>query len=243
MKQYVTVLAEAGEDFSEPFGLYWETLEAEEKHSGEMLEMLAVITEEFSDIENPWTAYFMKNRAAYAKQAHQEVVDYYMLQGYIYNVYYLAQLEEGEKTKAKIEELLTLFPEARPEFKARWAFYKAALETPPNKKKVERLRKNYLKVTVDMEELNERAWAMVMEEQANKKQLKEALAYINRSVAANAHYYNLHIQASILNKLGKNKEAITAAQAALKAAGEMGLNEEQTYETYALLKELGAGSE
>lgn len=243
LKQYVTVLAEAGEDFSEPFGLYWETLEAEEKHSGEMLEMLAVITEEFSDIENPWTAYFMKNRAAYAKQAHQEVVDYYMLQGYIYNVYYLAQLEEGEKTKAKIEELLTLFPEARPEFKARWAFYKAALETPPNKKKVERLRKNYLKVTVDMEELNERAWAMVMEEQANKKQLKEALAYINRSVAANAHYYNLHIQASILNKLGKNKEAITAAQAALKAAGEMGLNEEQTYETYALLKELGAGSE
>lgn len=243
LKQYVAVLAEAGEDYTEPFGLYWEILDKEEKHSEEMLQMLAGVTEEFSDIENLWTAYFMENRAAYAENVNKEIVDYYMLQGYIYNIYYLAQLGEEEEVKGRIEELLTLFPEARQEFKARWAFYKAALETPPNNNKVARLRKRYLKATIDMEELNEIAWATVMEPSSSKKQLKTALSYVERSVESNAHYYNLHIQATILHKLGKQKEAVAAAQAALKSAEEMELNEEETYETYALLKELGVDSE
>lgn len=240
LKQYVSVLAEAGEDFSEPFDLYWKTLSKEERHSEESLNMLAGMTEEFSDIESPWTAYFMENRAAYTKTTDKSLVDYYMLQAYIYHTYYLAQLEESAATKVQIEQVLSTFPEARKEFPARWKFYKAALETPPNLSKVTRLKKRYLKATVDMGELDEIAWMTITEGIPSKKELKTALSYINRSVEAEANYYNLHIKTAVLTRLGQKKEAIATANQALASAKELGLNEEETAPTLGLLKELGA---
>ncbi|MGH1335190.1 MAG: thioredoxin family protein [Aureispira sp.] len=238
LKQYVNVLAETGEDFAEPFELYWNTLKEEERHSEDLLNMLAVVTEDFSDIESDWTTYFMENRTAYAKNVGADIVDYYMLEAYTYHTYHLAQLEDNEETKSKVEKLLTLVPEAQKEFKPRWNFYRAALETPPNMSKVQRLRKGYLKTTIDMEELNEIAWAIYTEGEGSKKELKEALGYITRSVETSPHYYNLHIQAMILKQLGKNKTALDAAQKAIVSAEEMGLNKEQTQETLGLLKTL-----
>lgn len=239
LKQYVEVLAEAGEAFEEPFDLYWNTLTEEEKHSEEMLGMLAGITADFSDIESPWTSYFMKHRAAYTENVDQVIVDYYALQAYIYNTYYLAQMEENAETKAKIEELLTLFPEARPEFKARWNFYRAALETPPSAGKVARLRKRYLNVTIDMDELDRIAYDVITEGISDKKEVKEALKYVNRSVDTYAWHNNLYIQAKLLFKLGKKEEAIEAAKNALREAQARALNKENLAPIRGLLRELG----
>ncbi len=243
LKQYVDVLAEAGEAFEEPFDLYWKTLTEEEKHSEEMLAMLAGITAEFSDIESPWTSYFLEHRADYSKNVEEVIVDYYALQAYIYNTYYLAQMEENAETKAKIETLLSLFPEARPEFKARWDFYRAALETPPSVNKITRLRKRYLKVTIDMDELDRIAYEVITEGIENKKELKEALKYVTRSVDTYAWHNNLYIQAKILSKLGKKKEAIKAAEKALEEAQARKLNEEGLAPIKALLRGLGALTE
>ena len=243
LKQYVSVLAESGEDFSEPFGLYWEQVSAEERHSAEMLAMLAGITEDFSDIESPWTTYLMDNRAAYNATTEPSIVNYYLLQAYTYHTYYLAQLEDNAETKAQIATLLKRYPEGQQDFKARWAFYRAALETPPNKKKVARTRKRYLKATIDMGELDELAWNMLSEGEPSKQELKEALRWMERSTAADAHYYNTHIKAAILHRLGKEKEAIAAARQAIELSKELDLNEEEIEQTYILLQEMGAAAE
>ena len=240
LKQYVEILAEAGEAFEEPFDLYWKTLTAEERHSEEMLGMLAGITADFSDVESPWTSYFLQHRVAYTKNVEEVIVDYYALQAYIYNTYYLAQMEDNAETKAKIETLLTLFPEARSEFKARWDFYRAALETPPSANKIKRLRKRYLKVTIDMDELDRIAYDVLTEGIEDKKELREALKYVNRSVGTYAWHNNLYIQARLLSKLGKKKEAILAAEKALEEARVRNLNEEDLVSIKALLRGLGA---
>lgn len=242
LKQYITVLAEAGEDFSEPFDLYWETLTEKEQHSEETLVMLAYLTEDFSDAESTWTTYFMENKATFAKNTDSSTVDYYMLQAYIYRTYSLAQMEENAATEAKKEHLLALFPEAHNEFKARWDFYRATLEVPPSNSKIERLRKRYLLVTIDMSELNEVAWMTITEERGSKKELKNALKYINRSVEIKADYYNLHIKAAILLKMRKNKQAIAVAKEALASAEALDLNEEETAATRVLLEKMGVKS-
>jgi thiol-disulfide isomerase/thioredoxin len=238
LKEYVKVLAESGEDVSEPFGEYWEAVEEQERYSSDMLSLMALVTEDFSDVQSPLTAYLLKNRAAYEKEVPQEVIDYYLLQTYIYYTYVLAQMDDNADTEQQIQELLEYYPEAQPDYKARLEFYRAALESPPEEKKVNRARKRYLKTTIDMSELDELAWNLLSEASATKKELKEALKWMERSTETNAHYYNLHIKAAILQALGQENKAIPVAQKALELGAEMELNEEEMEETRALLKKM-----
>jgi hypothetical protein len=73
------------------------------------------------------------------------------------------------------------------------------------------------------------------ETQTDKKKLKAALAWANKSVAIGKNWYNLDTKANMLNKLGNKKEAIATAEEAIKVAKTAG---EDPSETEKFLKEL-----
>jgi lysyl-tRNA synthetase class II len=83
-------------------------------------------------------------------------------------------------------------------------------------------------------QLNAIAW-YYFENFADKKDLKAALNWVNRSISLNKNWYNLDTKANLLNKLGKKKEALATAEEAVKVAKAAG---EDPSETERLIKEL-----
>lgn len=81
----------------------------------------------------------------------------------------------------------------------------------------------------DWNSYNNMAWTF-FEKVEDKAMLEKAAAWAAKSIAIETNYYNTDTHAAILFKLGKKKEAMEAAQKAIKVAKENDINPKETQE-------------
>jgi thiol-disulfide isomerase/thioredoxin len=88
-------------------------------------------------------------------------------------------------------------------------------------------------------QLNSIAWRY-FEQHDDKAKLEKALNWANKSVELNANWANLDTKANLLNKLGRQKEALAVAQEAVKMGKEQGADVTETEKlAEAIKKDLG----
>lgn len=238
LTSYLGVLSSCGESLEEPFKVYWETTTDVEKQTAESLELMAGVTRRFSDFKSPITQYFLENKTAYEKSAGKEEVAGLSENCYAYGVWNLAKMEDKAEAKAFGKDLLATFPEAKKEFKKRLTYLKATMETPPDASKVEKTYAQYLKVTRSWSELNQAAWK-AYENVDDLKKLKEALTWVNRSIAIEANYFNVDTKAFLLYKMKNYADAKVAAEKAIELGRAQGMDD-ASIETIKLLENINA---
>jgi len=222
---YLEVLNSCGEDIEAPFNIYWKKTTDAEKQTTEALDLMAGVTDRFSDFKSPVTQYFLEHKAAYEKAASKEQVAELLDNCYNYGIWNLAKVEDKKEAKAFTKELLEAFPAAKKELKKHLTYLKATMETPPDAAKVEKTYAQYLKVTKNWAELNSAAWN-VYEEKDDFKKLKEGLAWVDRSIEIEANYFNVDTKAFLLYKMKNYKEAKIAATKAIELARAEGMDDE-----------------
>jgi thiol-disulfide isomerase/thioredoxin len=222
---YLEVLTSCGEELDVPFNAYWEKVSDAEKQTVESLELMAGVTNRFSDFKSPITQYFLEHKAAYEKATDKETVAGLLENCYAYGVWELAEMEDKKAAKEFSKELLETFPEAKKEFKKRLTYVKATMETPPDNPKIEKAYAQYLKVARSWSELNDAAWK-VYEQEDDLKKLKEALGWVDRSIGMEANYFNVDTKAFLLYKMKNYNEAKIAAKKAIELARAQGIDDE-----------------
>ena len=225
--KYTMALLEANEDAGEASALYMKTQKKEDWSSAKNFELIASTQ---NDMKSEVFKHVVANRAAFEKTAGKEKVS-----GYIENVIYYAINEVAMSHDAAAYTAL------KTDISKMLGDKSAAMNALLDMQYYigEKDEFKYAKIYFDKycdnaNQLNGIAWEY-FETQTDKKKLKAALAWANKSVTIGKNWYNLDTKANLLNKLGNKKEAIATAEEAIKVAKAAG---EDPSETEKFLKEL-----
>ena len=153
------------------------------------------------------------------KEAHGEAVEPYFDMVFQQTIYKIAQekdLEKLEKIKPMFQEMFHEEAKEKIDF-ANFVFYSSD----------EGQRHHYTKIYLDnydtgWETLNQTAWTYY-EKVIDTEELKDALAWVRKSIAEEKNYYNTDTEAHLLYKLKYWKDAKISAKQAIavgRAAGE-----------------------
>lgn len=231
---YLTMLLDAAEsELATPvFVAYWTLLDDKERQSEASFNLLANAA---NDYTSPQFEYFLKNKAAYQTAVGEDRAAAYLDQ--------VLQQAAAKATSAELiknpkkdlpaaaKKLHHIMPDKKAYIDHIVAFtYYAQLEST-SKEALDTYHEHYMKYSVYWQQLNAAAWATV--EQRDKKQYKRALQWINRSISFEKNFFNLDTKAWLLHLTGKNKEALAAAEEAVKLAIEA---EQDPAETQELIK-------
>ncbi len=234
LKEYIQVLTDAYEETKEPFKKYWNMLSKKEKFSEETLNIMKNSTNNFSNFEDPYVAFFLKNQKEYIKNTSEEQVTSYANSAFFNSFWFLATIKDKKTYKQAVKKLATFFPKKKKEIAPSVAYFKA------NKQKdsllIIKTTAKMLKVTTNHHFLNKKAWN-VFENSDNPATIKKAIGWINRSIAIEQKYSNTDTKAALLFKNKQYKEAKKAAKEAIALAKE----EETDYQiTQELLNKINA---
>jgi thioredoxin-related protein len=225
--KYVKMLLDANEEVGDAVDNYLSSIKKEEWTSEENFNIIAMTT---SDYKSEKFKYIVSNRAAFEKSIGAEIIDQYFQMVYSYAINEVSESHDANaynKLKADIEKDLG---EKGPALIAYLNFsYNIG-----DKDEFKFAKIYFDKYCDNANMLNQIAW-QYFETETDKKKLKAALNWVNRSVSLNKNFYNLDTKANLLNKLGKKKEALAAAEEAVKLAKADG---EDATETEALIRNL-----
>ncbi len=227
LKQYASILFAAYDGSHTPIvEAYLKT--QKDWSSDENLEIIFLyVNDTKSDLFN----HMVENRNLYIEKFGQYEVTA-RFQSLIYN-----SITDSEASSS-LEQIDELFAKVYPEnadqlsLSFRLSFYRQAGDREKYAKTAIEYYKKY--PSNDPGELNDIAWTFytVVDD---KKQLKEAVKWVKKSIKIDNNYYNHDTLAALYSKLGKKKKAIKAAKEAISIAMEL---EEDYSETQRLLDEL-----
>lgn len=238
LKSYLTLLAQSGEDIIKPLQEYWDKTDTEDRHSADMLEMMAMGTGYFSSIDEPLTQYLIEHRKDYETAVGKKKVRSYLWRTYTQEAIQLALLRDKDKAKQLEGQLLDLFPKANKDLKHRVRLIQASQKFEGNQKRIQRFYNRYLKFTLDGNDLNDAAWAIYEDAESSDKDLKKGLEYANRAVEYAPDYSTYDTKGALLFKLKQYKAAQTAYQRSLADAEAQGIPEEYIADTRQRLTQL-----
>jgi thiol-disulfide isomerase/thioredoxin len=235
---YLTLLLEASEEdeMSRVLVSYWAMLSEEEKLNETTANLIFAAVR---DPKSPIFKYFMDHKADYEKAYTAETVSFYL------NKVFKEAAEEATASdkiknpkkdlKAVAKELYFILPADKAYIDSKVAYiYYSQLES--DSKAAHKAYHNYFsKYEKRWDILNLVAWQVV--EEQDKKQYKNALTWINRSVGIEKNYYNMDTKAWLLHLSGKDKAALSTAKEAVELAKANGEDPEATLE---LIKEIEA---
>lgn len=240
LKRYLMMLAESGEEIVKPLQEYWDQTSTEERHSADMLEMMAMATGYFGSMDEPLTQYLIEHRSDYEEVVGKKKVRNYLWRTYTQEAVKLALLRDKEKSKQLKGQLLDIFPEAKKDLKHRVRLIQASQKFEGNKKRIQRFYNRYLKFSLDGNDLNDAAWAIYEDTESSNKELKKALDYANRAVEYSPDYSTYDTKGALLFRLKEYEAAQTAYQRSLSDAEAQGIPEEYVADTRQRLAQLEA---
>jgi thioredoxin-related protein len=226
---YINMTLDASESalLKPAFTAYWTLLTDAERQTEATFNLL---TSAVNDQQSPEFEYFLKNKAAY-----QTAVGAERTAGYLDQVLQQAAakatsaelIQNPKKDLPKVAKTLyPIMPDKKGYIDNIVAYtYYAQIES--NTKEAQDVyHEHYMKYSIYWQQLNAAAWYMV--EQRETKQYKRALQWINRSISLDKNFFNLDTKAWLLHLSGKNKEALTTAEEAVKLAIEQGQDPAET---------------
>lgn len=233
---YLPLLSESGEDLTQPLQEYWDQLSPEERHTEAVLDMMAMATGYFGDLEAPLTQYLIEHRKDYEAVAGANTVRNYLWRTYTQSAVVMASTSDQDKAKRIEEQLLKLFPEAKRDLKERVRLWQVAEKHQGKEKRIQRAYERYLKHSIDGNDLNEAAWAIYEDQEASAKDLKRALGYVARAVAYMPDFSTYDTKGALLFRLERYSEAKTALERSISNAEDQGVPEEYIASTRGMLK-------
>ncbi len=238
LESYIQALVDAYEmeAVASPLEKYWGKMTQEEKLRPEVLRLVYEVTGKFSDFNSLYTQFFLRNKTGYSETLEAEDLAYYRHTALQNAMKSIATIEDNAERTATQSQLENHFVNDKKEIRATLDYYVAQKTAP--KKVIEKKKKIYLKETKEWYILNQEAWAMVGEDQS-KKDTKQALRWVNRSIELDSNYYNLDTKAALLYQLKDYKAAKEAANKALQWLADND-PEYEAEETKELLKNIEA---
>lgn len=227
IKKYITALIEANEDASKPAADY---LNSQKKKDWTKQDNFEIISLTQTNINSDAFQYVLSNKAKFENSLGIETVNNYVGSVYENAIGDVARSRDTKAYNDLKSDISKNLGDKAPEMLAflDLNFY-FGTENEFN------YLNNYMnKFCKDAQLLNSFAWRY-FEEESEKKKLKAALNWVNKSVSINKNWYNLDTKANLEYKLGKKKAAIKSAEEAVKLAKENG---EDSSETEAFLKKI-----
>ena len=227
--KYTMALLEANEDAGEASALYMKTQKKEDWNSAKNFDLIAVTQ---NDMKSEIFKHVVANRAVFEKTAGKEKVSEYIEKVIYYAINEVAMSHDAAAYTALKTDISKMLGDKS-------AAMNALLDMQyyiGEKDEFKYTKIYFDKYCDNANQLNGIAWEY-FETQTDKKKLKAALAWANKSVTIGKNWYNLDTKANLLNKLGNKKEAIATAEEAIKVAKASG---EDPSETEKFLKELKA---
>jgi|GEM_PF-56670 len=233
LHNYIIALDAAYEDNSEEIRTYLDLLKQEDWKQNKNFEIIKMTEVGY---EQKYFDYVLAHKKEFVVQNGAEVVEEYLEAALTNKVYSVGKALNGQGTKNEAyKQLVEQLKSALSEESA--AYYTAMLNTiihNGTKKEFKYLNTFLLDYSNNWQELNEAAWVYFQIE-TSKKELKAALKWINKSIELEENYYNVDTKAHLLHKLGKNKEALAAAEKAVELAETEDI---ETEETKALIEKI-----
>jgi thiol-disulfide isomerase/thioredoxin len=227
LRKYVKMLLDANEEVGDAVDNYLGSIKKEEWTSEENFNIIAMTT---NDYKSEKFKYIVSNRSAFEKSIGAETIDQYFQMVYSYAINEVSEAHDANaynKLKSDIEKDLGV------KGPAMVAYLNFSYNI--GEKDEFKYAKIYFEKHCDNANmLNQIAW-QYFETETDKAKLKTALSWADKSVSLGKNWYNLDTKANLLNKLGKKKEALAAAEEAVKLAKAGG---EDPSETEALIKTL-----
>jgi thiol-disulfide isomerase/thioredoxin len=227
LKKYINSLIEANEDPTDAVNTYLGSIKKEDWTKEDNFKIIAST---IYDTKSETFKYVVNNRAAFEKTIGAKDVNQYIETVYSYAIGGVSDAQDEtayNNLKADIEKNLG----------TKAAGMVALLNYSYNlggKDEFKFAKIYFDKYCDNANMLNQIAW-QYFETETDKAKLKTALSWAEKSVSLGKNWYNLDTKANLLNKLGKKKEALAAAEEAVKLAKAGG---EDPSETEALIKTL-----
>ena len=224
---YAMALASIYEDASEPAGLYLKTQKKEDWSTEKNFELIMSTQH---DSKSEVFQYVANNKAAFVKAADAESVDGYIEGVMGMSAQNIIQNKDETAYKALKEDVKKYMGDNAAAFSAKLDLYYFQGTKDEYK---------YLSAYLDKHcdnsaELNEMAW-MYFESETNKKKLKAALRWAEKSVDLDRNWANMDTKANLQFKLGDKKSALATAKNAVELGQALG---QDTTETENLIAEI-----
>jgi thiol-disulfide isomerase/thioredoxin len=194
------------------FDVYWNSLTADQKLSEDAFGIMMGYTERFSNKDNEQVKFFLTHRNDYKKSLNGSLYQYALNSLFSASVNNAVKMANDADAKKELEAVKAMLPEKANETDAYYNWIMAYKQNDTIA--IEKAKVDYLKVTTDHQRLNSAAWG-IYENSNSKKELKQGLNYINRSIDVLPEYNNLDTKAAILFKMKKYDEALTFADKAI----------------------------
>lgn len=224
---YLIALRDASEETAEVADLYLKTLKKEDWKTEANFDIISFTQ---FDIKSEIFKYVIANRAAFEKSVGKQKLESYIDNVFNYEINNVAEAQDATSYKDLKTDITQLLGD-----KAKSKIALLDWQYNMGKKEEFKFTKIYFdKYCENANQLNSIAW-YYFENFSNKKELKAALNWVNRSISLNKNWYNLDTKANLLNKLGKKKDALATAEEALAVAIAAG---EDPSETEKLIRDL-----
>jgi thiol-disulfide isomerase/thioredoxin len=222
--KYVSMLMGANEDASQPSAVYFSLLDKKDWMTEEHFSMIAT---NHAQLDDEIFQYILQNKSSFIEKLGKESVDAYIETAATSSFGELIQSKDLPKADAMKAKLKNILPEKAAEFSALLDMYFYMGD-----EKAFDYANTYLSsYCTDWQRLNSMAWNY-FETVTDKKLLKAALSWAEKSVSLQKTWFNLDTKANLLYKLNKKKDALKAAEEAIQLAKAGG---EDASETEALI--------
>ncbi|EJF52993.1 thiol:disulfide interchange protein [Saprospira grandis DSM 2844] len=226
LRNYILALNAAHEECSNEAHTYLDLIPEKEWLQNEHFDIMMLSIRAF---EQKYLDYVLAHKEEFVAENGKEAVEEYMKDALLNQMHIIGEAQNGKGTKSQeYKQLVKKFKQNLPKDLSN--YYTDMLNMmihEGTEKEFKYLNIMLLEHTDSWEELNEAAWDGLYEEK-NKKQLKAALKWIDKSIELEENYYNLDTKANLLHKLGKKKEALATAEKALELAKAQAVEAEET---------------
>lgn len=218
------------------FGKLWKLKTKEELVSNEMFELVMMLTQSY---KSDAFRFVIDNRKAYEAQINAVNIEQYIHAVYDMSVDNAAQAEGATPQK----DLKPLLADAQKNAPTRVKYLEARFNYIHHTSKdatsadAAKYKKIYFdKYSTDWTELNAAAWEVYELLDATPAQLKQAIAWADRSISFDKNYFNTDTRAWLLYRMGRKDEARKAAEVAIQLARETNMDYSATKELLDLTK-------
>lgn len=212
---YINRCMDAGESIEEPFQVYWESIELDEKITLENLNVMRSITRGFGDPDHELFIFLNKYKKQFIEVVGEETFEPYWASAYG-GIMWVSAKNEKQRNK-KLKQAKSIFTDKKHEIDE---FFNLNIAwQSKDSEKISAAVNAYAEVTDNWSFLNSQAWA-IYEDSESDEELEKGLRWVNKSVSLNANYMNLDTKGAILYKLNRLDDAKVALEEAVSKIDE-----------------------